>query len=200
MENYNKDIEVWKDIEGYEGLYQVSNLGNVKSLDRVVPFRNSEMSIKGKMLTKKNVKGYHMAQLCSDGIKVRKSVHRLVAQAFIPNKYNKSEVNHLDENKLNNKVDNLEWATSKENANYGMRNKKISDFVKKNGVVRKNGFITKSKRVSQVDLLSGDVIKVFDSLAEANLSLGKKKSSGNISMCCSGKLKMAYGYQWKYLE
>lgn len=194
MENYNKDTEVWKDIKGYEGLYQVSNLGNVKSLDRIIPFRNSEMSIKGKMLTKKNVKGYHMAQLCSDGIKVRKSVHRLVAQAFIPNKHNKPEVNHLDENKQNNKVDNLEWATSKENANYGVRNKKISD------VVKKNGFITKSKRVSQVDLLSGDVIKVFDSLAEANLSLGKKKSSGNISMCCSGKLKMAYGYKWKYLE
>ena len=101
--------EIWKDIPGYEGLYQVSNLGNVKSLFRY----RRKLSIQ----TQPN--GYKAVVLYKNGNKKFKLVHRLVAEAFIPNPYKKPAVNHLDENRGNNVVSNLEWVTNKENQNYG---------------------------------------------------------------------------------
>ena len=111
--------EVWKDIEGYEGLYQVSTCGNIKSLARIVHSeKRGDYKIKEKILKQSDTTtGYKKVELCKDNEK-RKSfkVHRLVAQAFIPNPNNKPEVNHIDGNKINNNIDNLEWVTSSENS------------------------------------------------------------------------------------
>lgn len=126
--------EIWKDIPNYEGMYQISNFGNVRSLDRVIyankgnPKRN--MFSKGKILINHvSNTGYYRAKLCKNQKRKMFFVHRLVAEAFIPNPENKPQVNHIDGNRLNNHVENLEWATMSENVlhayntglNYGLR-------------------------------------------------------------------------------
>ena len=121
--------EIWKDVPNYEGLYQVSNLGNVKSLDKYVNSgikNNTSVKRKGQLLKqslKKN--GYLQVTLTHNNIRKYIGVHRLVAQTFIPNPNNLPVVNHKDENPLNNCVNNLEWCTQKYNCNYGTRNSKI---------------------------------------------------------------------------
>jgi tRNA nucleotidyltransferase/poly(A) polymerase len=108
--------EIWKDIENFEGLYQVSNLGNIKSLSREVPNGKSTMFTKQKVLSPRNHSaGYYQICLCNNGENSYKYIHRLVAKAFIPNPENKPTVNHKDGNKKNNYVGNLEWATYPEN-------------------------------------------------------------------------------------
>ena len=108
--------EIWKDIEGYEGLYQVSTCGNVKSLPKVRRNGTGTYIQKEKLLKPSNTStGYKKVELCKDGKRKSFKVHRLVAQAFIPNPENKREVNHIDGNKHNNNVNNLEWVTSSEN-------------------------------------------------------------------------------------
>lgn len=107
--------EIWKDIEGYEGLYQVSNLGRVKSLGNGKS-NNSKERIKKQ--TNTNTRGYLQVQLSKDGSKKMFLVHRLVASAFIPNPNDLETVNHKDENKENNSVKNLEWMTNKDNKTY----------------------------------------------------------------------------------
>lgn len=121
--------EIWKDIPDYEGLYQASNLGNVKVLDRVVNsgIKNNKTVIrKGKLLKKRINQGYYEVALSKNNKKRFLKVHRLIAITFIPNLNNLPSVNHKDENKLNNNVNNLEWCTIKYNCNYGNRNFKIS--------------------------------------------------------------------------
>lgn len=107
--------EIWKDIEEYEDLYQVSNLGRVKRV-------NTDIILKGCKITT----GYLKVNLYKNNIACGKLIHRLVAQAFIPNSENKPQINHIDENKTNNRFDNLEWSTAKENSNYGTRNERSS--------------------------------------------------------------------------
>ena len=115
--------EIWKDISGYEGLYQISNLGNVKSL-------NYSRTGKERILKPGTDKdGYLLVTLYKNRNKRPFKIHRLVAKAFIPNPDNKSDVNHKDENKTNNCVDNLEWMTRMENNNFGTRNERISKSV-----------------------------------------------------------------------
>lgn len=125
-------VEVWKDIKGYEGLYQVSNLGRVRSLDRHIKRVSKRGAViyqfhKGRVLSPKTTKsGYLEVQLFdsnSNGKMWR--VHRLVAKTFIPCTDSTLEVNHIDENKLNNEVENLEWCNRQYNTNYGTRNQKI---------------------------------------------------------------------------
>ena len=109
--------EVWKDIEGYEGLYQVSTCGNVKSLPKVRRNGTGTYIQKERLLKPSNTStGYKKVELCKDGKRKSFKVHRLVAIAFIPNPDNKPEVNHIDGNKINNNIDNLEWVTSSENS------------------------------------------------------------------------------------
>lgn len=160
--------EIWKDIEGYEGLYQVSNLGNVKSVR------------KNKLIGNNNHRGYRHACLCVDGKETYKSVHRLVADAFIPNPENLPCVNHKDENKLNNVVSNLEWCTYEYNNSYATKGSRISK--------------SKFKPIQMIN--DGKVIKEFDSLKEAAEYVDG--SHGNISAAANGKLHKAYGYYWRY--
>lgn len=115
-------IEEWRDVKGYEGYYQVSNLGNVKSLDRVVSTGRYHGRVMKYSLTPK---GYKIVWLTKNSKRKGVSVHRLVALAFVSNPENKPIVNHLDEDKANNRFDNLEWVTNIENMNYGTRNERI---------------------------------------------------------------------------
>lgn len=114
-------VEVWKDIKDFEGLYQVSNLGRVRSLDRTVYQINPRsgnyftFNYKGKILKQMNMSGYLVVSLSKDNIKNKYKIHRLVALSFLSNPENKREVNHIDGDKFNNNLSNLEWATSREN-------------------------------------------------------------------------------------
>lgn len=110
--------EIWKDIKEYEGLYQISNLGNVKSLPKMVGFRKRKEKI---LKTYYDKNGYVKVILCKENKTRFLSVHRLMAEAFIPNPNNFPQINHKDENKQNNNLENLEWCTCKYNINYGTR-------------------------------------------------------------------------------
>ena len=164
--------EIWEDVRGYEGLYKVSSMGKVKSLkwgkERI-------------LRPEKNNKGYLRVTLCKDGKNKRFYVHRLVAEAFIPNPNNLPCINHKDENPLNCNVENLEWCTQKENVNYGTRNERDAK--------------TKSKPVVGIDSNTGEVVVEFPSAMEAGRN---GYNQGNISECCLGKKKTAYGLIWQY--
>lgn len=124
--------EIWKDIEGYEGLYQISNLGRVKSLEKYVNTaikNNTKVKRKEQILKQYNKNGYLQVTLTHNNKRKYFGVHRLVANAFIPNLNNYPQVNHKDENTLNNCVDNLEWCTAKYNCNYGTRNSRICNIT-----------------------------------------------------------------------
>lgn len=109
--------EEWKDIKGYEGFYKVSNLGNIKSVDRIIKRKTSEMKIKGRQMSQcLGNSGYPMINLCINGSCKRHLVHRIVATAFLSNPLNKAYVNHIDGNKQNTNLKNLEWSTPKENS------------------------------------------------------------------------------------
>ena len=120
--------EIWKSIQGYEGLYEVSNFGNVRSLDRVIRSKHNEKKQKkGRILTPfyEEKKGYYQVSLSKDGKQKKQRIHRLVAVAFLENPFNYTDVNHKDEDKTNNNVDNLEWCTRKYNNNYGTKPERI---------------------------------------------------------------------------
>ena len=183
MEEIN---EIWKPVVGYEGLYECSNMGRVKSVDRYVSHRyDGEFQfIKGRIRkTKLNNWGYEMLSLCKDGKEKTCLVHRIIAEAFLPNPYNLPEVNHKDECKTNNCVDNLEWCDSSYNKLYGTALKKRMDKI-----------IVPILQYSK----DGMLIKKWDSMQSVMDDLGINR--GNISNCCSGRCKSAGGYKWKYYD
>jgi hypothetical protein len=140
--------EQWKDIKGYEGLYEVSNLGNVRSLDRVIKSKhNGTMLRKGQILTPfyEEKKGYYQVSLSKDGKNKKHRVHRLVASAFLDNPHSYTDVNHKDEVKTNNNVDNLEWCTRKYNNNYGTKPERTRKAMMGNTNGRKAWFIKQSE-------------------------------------------------------
>lgn len=190
--DYNTEEEVWKDVKGYEGYYQVSNLGQVRSLDRTIPFRGGEKKLEGMILKQKLNKGYNMVGLSVEGKQQGKLTSRLVAEAFIVNSENKPEVNHIDENKQNNMVENLEWVTPKENSNHGTRNSKVIPYLIQNGQQRE-------KSVAMINKESNELIQTFKSINEACRALGVTVGGG-ISKVCKGINKTAYGYKWKYAD
>ena len=114
-------MEIWKDIQGYEGLYQVSNIGNIKSLDRTVGENRTPYLKKGRILKAWKYNGYLCVNLCGEGKNVKLKVHRIVAETFIDNPKNKKEVNHINGNKTDNRVENLEWCSHKENIQHAFR-------------------------------------------------------------------------------
>lgn len=123
--------EIWKDIEGYEGLYQVSNLGRVRSVDRI---GGRGRRFNGRILKPKvKTGGYLLVNFSKEGKRKMFSVHRLVAQAFIPNPEGLPQINHKDENPSNNRVENLEWCDGKYNCNYGIRNERRVQTMIRNG-------------------------------------------------------------------
>ena len=125
--------EVWKDIKGYEGMYQVSNLGRVRSLNRIITNKNKKYEIKGKIISNSTSKlGYKKVTLQSNGERKTFQVHRLVAQTFINNPNDKPQVNHIDGDKANNQVHNLEWVTSSENIThaFAIGLKQITEEIK----------------------------------------------------------------------
>ena len=160
--------EYWKDIEGYEGLYQISNVGRVKSL------------YSGKVLKEvKTTNGYLSIRLYKNGISHRFSIHRLVAKAFIPNHENKPEVNHIDEDKTNNKVSNLEWNTRLENMRHG-------------SIIQR-----KQKPVFAVNK-SMEFDYYFNSLKEDAETLNLHAS--NITNVLKGRYKQSGGFYFEYAE
>ena len=167
--------EVWKDVKDYEGHYQVSDKGRVRSLkfgkERILKPRRDGW-------------GYLQVNFCKNGEQKKFKVHRLVAQTFILNPNNLTEVNHRDEDKTNNKVENLEWCSSKYNSNYGTRTQRQSEKMT-------NGKL--SKPVLQYTL-DGEFLKEWKSTHDVERNLGYAHT--NISACCLGKYKYAYGFVW----
>ena len=123
-------MEEWKDVVGYEGKYQVTATGRIRTLN----FKGT--GIAQELFPIKNKWGYLTIQLYKDGRYHHYGIHRLVAMAFIPNPYNLPQVNHKDEDKTNNNVDNLEWCTAKYNSNYGTKNQRVNETKRKNKIKR----------------------------------------------------------------
>ena len=174
-------MEVWKDVIGYEGLYKVSNKGNVHSVERKDSIGRK---IGGRLLKPLPDKvGYLRVNLCKNSKVKTRFIHRLVAEAFIPNRNNYLEINHKDENKTNNYVENLEWCTRKYNANFGTAIKRASK--------------TQSKNVIGVNIKTGEVL-TFSSTKEAG---HKGYSQGHVSSACRGVYcggNLYSGHKWSY--
>ena len=186
--------EIWKDIKGYEGLYQVSNLGRVRRVKKIKIVTNNILK------QSKNLRGYLGVTLSKNNVRVRRQIHRLVAEAFIENKNNFSQVNHKDEDKTNNCVDNLEWCDAKYNINYGSGINRRKEKLKGRKPSSKTVEASRkslSKRVLQFDK-NGNFIEKFSSTMDVQRKKGY--SNSNISRCCIGKRKSAYGFVWKYEE
>lgn len=180
--------EEWRAVVGYEGYYQVSNIGRVRSINRIVYHPLGNKNIKGRILKNGNDSyGYLIVVLSKDGHSKTKKIHTLVANAFIENVFNLPQINHIDENKHNNNVSNLERCTAKYNNNFGSR---IERARKSNT----NG--KKSKEI--VQLLNGIIVATFPSAHEAVRKLGY--GQGHINECCRGERKTHMGYQWKFKE
>ena len=194
--HFNKKLgmdEIWKDVEGFEGCYQVSSSGVIKSLFRLVNGKNGGMRPVSERILKQKITvyGYREVALCENRAYTYLKVHRLVAMAFIPNPENKPEVNHKDGNKLNNNFSNLEWCTSSENSIHSYANGlQKPTWLNKKG---KDNFF--SKPILQLDL-NGNVISRFECTREAGLIIGGCGS--HISACANGKRKTAGGFKWKY--
>lgn len=177
-------METWKSIKGYEGLYEVSNLGRVRSLDRMVMMVNKGVLCKslrhGRILNPCLVgDGYCNVNLFKNGKGKHHLVHRLVATAFIPNPENLPEINHKDENKTNNVVSNIEWCSSQYNGSYGNRPNKYK------------------VKINQFDL-NGNLMKQFDSVAEVAKEIGCHYTS--ISHAVKDKKPFKGFYFEKYNE
>ena len=176
--------EIWVDVKGYEGYYQVSNKGQVRSLDRIVTGSHGKpVKVPGCVLKGEISKGYKRVNFIKEGIAKHFQVHRLVALNFLPNPENHPVINHKDEDKLNNRLDNLEWCTYEYNNNYG-------SCLAKRGASR-------SRPVRSIDPETGETVKEYSSFTEAAKDVGG--SHGNISTCCKKRRWKAYGYRWEYL-
>lgn len=185
-------LEEWRPVIGLEKYYLVSNIGNIKALERFyVNHMGGKVKISERILNKSLCNGYYRVGISIQELNQthRFSVHRLVALAFIDNPENKPFVNHKDGNKANNKVENLEWCTQKENVKHAIE----VLGAKYQGAKGKPSKL--AKKVNQIDLITGEIIKVWESV----LAIKKAKIGGSsIVYCCQGKFKQAKGYKWEY--
>ena len=165
-------METWKDIKGYEGLYQVSSYGNIKSMPN-----RSNHKVEKIIKTTVHRKGYVKVRLCKEGKIKTCLVHRVVAEAFIPNPNNLLQVNHINEIKTDNNISNLEWCTPKYNAQYGNR----SNWVKKKEIQYS---------------LDGKLIKSYNSIREASDETSEHREC--ISSCCHKRQKTAGNFIWRF--
>ena len=181
--------EIWKPIKGYEEFYEISNYGRIRSLDRVIIQKgkfgqDTNHIYKGKILVPDHIhNGYLGVDLHVNGKIKRMLVHRLVATHFIIKPEGKDYINHIDNNPSNNHVNNLEWCTQSENIQYAYDNG--------------NKIPPNQKKVSQYDM-TGNLIQVWESMAEAARSLGLQQP--NISKVCLGKRSQTGGYKWAFTE
>lgn len=190
-------METWKDINDYEGLYRVSSEGNVFSI------RSNKVLKQGKTSKASNGSYYFKVDLCKNGKQESALIHRLVAQAFILNPENKPQVNHIDGNKLNNSVENLEWCTREENQQHAWENglhEKTREVFEQNRSKNIAKINEKRKRKVEQYSLNGEYIATFDSMRDAGRSLGNASKQGTIYECCAGNRKKAYGYKWKFVD
>lgn len=162
----------WRDIKGYEGLYIVSDDGRIFAFKRPGSYRNEHY-----MVPAPNNHGYLQVGLCKNGKHKTHRLHRIVAEAFVPNPLNLPEINHIDENKFNCSADNLEWCDRKYNVNYGSRTEKTC-------------------RPVSMYSCNMDFIKTYKSIRDACRENGFR-CPGNISNVLNGKATIAYGYKWK---
>lgn len=174
--------EIWKDIKGYENLYQVSNTGKVKRLSHKRYDRNQILKERIVKITYPKNNWYPYLSLCKNGKAINKNIHRLVAEAFIPNPNNFPIINHIDGNKQNNSISNLEWCT------YSHNNREAHKIGLNKGT---------AKTTLQFDK-KGNLIKEWFSTRKAEKEL--KIANGKVSDCCIGKRKTAGGFVWKYKE
>ena len=181
-------MEIWKDIAGYEGLYQVSNLGRVKSLKKGRWGTGKERILK----PAKDGNGYLFVKLCKDGNSKMYHIHRLVADAFIPNPDNLPTVDHINRDRTDNRVENLRWASMKMQA----ENKCEWDRTNQKIAVAKSCKERCSIPVSQYTK-SGEFVAIYPSTREAERQTGINK--GNINSCIKGRYKSDGGYIWRYL-
>ena len=177
--------EIWKDIPNYEGIYQASNLGRIKSLERFRKGANGSLvTVKEKILKPQiSNKGYYLIGLRKQSIVKRYLVHRLVYEAFNGQIPEGLQVNHINEIKIDNRLSNLNLMTAKENSNWG------------------TGIERQAKKLSKVVLqftLDEILVKEYASAMQVERETGF--NNGNIVKCCNGKQKTAYGFKWKYKE
>ena len=190
--------EIWKDIEGYEGFYKISNFGNVLSLNY------GKHGYAKQLVPKVNNSGRLWVELAKYGDKRQFLIHRLVGNAFIPNPDNLPQINHKDENIKNNCVENLEWCTNDYNLMYTYKRHPEKYNVKdimhggyakhRRNHARKNES-RKGIRINQLDS-DGNIVKCWDNSRIIFVETGM--SDWSISECCRGKRKTAYGFRWQY--
>ena len=181
--------EIWKPICGYEGLYEVSNIGRIRSLDRRVKNRHGFAVKKGKLIATAKVSGndYRKVSLWKNNKGENALVHRIVAQAFVPNPDDLPEVNHKDENKENNNADNLEWCDRIYNANYGTSIQRIVE--KRKGVPVGEQPIIQFTKDGLFVARHESAMKAAESVGGSNSAIGK---------CANGRSKTSYGYVWAW--
>ncbi len=193
--------EEWRDIEGYEGYYQISNIGEVKSLERVIIKSNGiKQNVTNHIMKKVNIQGYWQVVLSrKDAKKPHKNfrVHRLVAKAFIPNPDCKPDINHINAIRNDNRVENLEWCTQKENIQHAWKSGLCENVREKS--IKRCSILGKrnTKKVVQLDR-DNNLIKEWDSMRVAIKELNIDES--NISHSCRDIRKTAGGYKWKFKE
>ena len=190
--------EIWKDIKGYESMYQVSSFGNVRSLTR----KSSNGIYKGRMLKPAIIgRGYLKVLLSKNNKQKMKMVHRLVAETFLPNPSGKKFVNHIDGDKTNNNVSNLEWCTAKENTHHaninGLTNHKTKKNIAQAKINVSKAYADRITQVIQTDC-SGAFIAEYDSISQAAKATGVDRRK--IGECVRGVRHMAGGYMWMRKE
>lgn len=180
--------EIWKDIPGWEGQYQASTWGRIKSVPRKrVKLDGSIWYTKEKLLKPATMRdGYLMVCFNTSATKASYLVHRLIAKTFIPNPELLTTVNHINEIKTDNRVENLEWASRLQQMNAGT----VKDRIRKTMTLRPTCF----RRVRQK--LNGQIIAIFPTIEAAGMATGTNSTA--ICMCCKGRRKHANKYEWEY--